>query len=171
MRWRYNSDGKVESNAKLVKWEDDTYTLFIGEEALEVRMQPNSNLQTYERFRDMYYFKQDVPEKVMFKPCSIKSRMHIRRLENVLNPVKTTKVLITSDNPEVEKKRREQEREQHIKDQVKEDVKANLKLEDFFEGDYEQSSEEEEPRRRAKEAEPRKRRKYDEDSSEESSDE
>lgn len=162
MRWRLNSEGKVESNAKLVKWEDGTYTLFIGDEALEVKIQPNSNLQTYERFRDMYYFKQEVPEKIMFKPCSIKNRMHIRRLENALNPIKTTKTANISDNPEVEKKRREQEREQTIKAQERDDVKHNARVDAaFFDGS---ESSEEEPRRRRKSDEPRKRTKFSDES-------
>lgn len=43
----------------------------------------------------------------MFKPCSIGTRMRVRKLENELNPIKTTNLIHLSLDPEKDKKRRE----------------------------------------------------------------
>jgi hypothetical protein len=30
VRWRFNNEKKLESNARLVEWEDGSYTIFVG---------------------------------------------------------------------------------------------------------------------------------------------
>lgn len=48
MRWRYASESgnQRESNARLVQWEDDTWTLHVGNEALEVNLVDSSDKTT-----------------------------------------------------------------------------------------------------------------------------
>jgi len=115
LRWHYNENGKMKSNAKLVKWEDGSFTLFIGNEAFEAAMSPMPHTYSHLRYRDMYLEHQEVPQKVMFKPCSLKQRLYIRKLENSLNPIKTTQVLHSFENFERKKKDLEKEIDEKIK--------------------------------------------------------
>lgn len=135
IRWREN-EGVKESNAKLVKWEDGSYTMFVGGEAFEVTATDNPHTYTYMRHRGMYLKAQETTKKIMFKPCSIKHRLFIRKLENTLNPTKTTQVIHSFNNHEKIKKQLEQQIDQKIKakerqEQTKFDKKAN---EAFLEG-------------------------------------
>lgn len=134
IRWREN-EGKKESNAKLVKWEDGSYTMFIGGEAFEVTITENPHTFSYIRHRGIYIKAQEAAKKIMFKPHSIKHSFFLRNLENSLNPKKTTKVINSFNNHEKIKKQREQQIDQKIRakerqEQNKFDFKAN---EDFLE--------------------------------------
>lgn len=142
IRWREENNVK-QSNSKLVKWEDGSYTMFVGNEAFEVTLTENPHTFSYIRHRGLYLKGKETTKKMMFKPCSIKHRMFIRNLENSLNPTKTTQVFHSLANHEIAKKQLEQQIEQKIKardkqEQHKYEQKAD---EDFF--DY---SEEEEAR-------------------------
>ena len=52
-------NGVKESNAKLVKWEDGSFTMFIGNEAFEVTMTENPHTYSYMRHRGLYLKSQD----------------------------------------------------------------------------------------------------------------
>ncbi|GAX19795.1 RNA polymerase-associated protein LEO1 [Fistulifera solaris] len=45
VRYRYNDDGKRESNTRLVEWEDGSYTLHVGAEAFTVDLMDHAVLQ------------------------------------------------------------------------------------------------------------------------------
>lgn len=152
IRWRYR-ENELESSAKLVKWEDGSYTLFIGEEGFEVNIVNNTHTYSFLRYKDAYVEQQEVPKKIMFKPCSIKSRVNIRRLENQLNPVKTTRLMHTSMNPELDKKRRAQKIDELIKSKEREEqVRASRNLDSGFleEGVMDSDEEEDQLRKRMK---------------------
>lgn len=152
IRWRYAEDGTVQSNAKMVQWEDGSYTLFLGKEAFEVTVGPNRNMDSYMLFRDQYVFQQHVPQKMMFKPFSIKKRMRIQKLENTLNPAKTTKLVVSSVNPEKDKKKREVEIQKQIRAKELETLKRSGEISERFIED-EQSDEEQVNKRQKIEAE------------------
>ena len=125
IRWRSSEEGLSESNARLVRWEDGSYTMHIGTEAFEVNMTDQPFTYTSLRHRDMYFMHNKIQAKMLFTPCSIKNRMYIRKLENTLNPVKTIKVAHTlkSNNSklqvqEMERIRMNQARKQSMKVQM-----------------------------------------------------
>ena len=92
IRWRRNEAGQPESNSRLVRWEDGSYTLFIGNEAFEVDLTDQAYTFNSLRYQDKYFLQNRIGSKMLFKPCSIKNRMYIRQLEINLNPVKTIRV-------------------------------------------------------------------------------
>jgi RNA polymerase-associated protein LEO1 len=144
IRWR-EVEGVKESNAKLVKWEDGSFTMFIGNEAFEVTITENPHTYSYIRHRGLYLKAQEASKKIMFKPCSIKHRLFIRNLENSLNPTKTTQVIHSFNNHESIKKKLEQQIDQKIRakekqEQNKFDKKAD---EEFLEDSEEQFDESE----------------------------
>ncbi|CAG9335480.1 unnamed protein product [Blepharisma stoltei] len=135
IRWRQDENGQMQSNAKLVKWEDGSYTMFIGSDAFEVTQTENPHTYSYLRIKDMYVEQQEASNKLMFKPCSIKHQSHIRKLESTLNPAKTMQVIHSFANHELKKKHLEQQIEMKIRAKEKEDQKkASQELnEDFIE--------------------------------------
>jgi RNA polymerase-associated protein LEO1 len=142
IRWR-EEKGVKESNAKLVKWEDGSYTMFVGNEAFEVTITENHHTFSYVRHRGVYIKGKETVKKMMFKPCSIKHRMFIRNLENSLNPVKTTQVVSSLNNHEKIKKDMEEMGGQKIKALNKsESIKYEQKIDrNFLDDDYEDESE------------------------------
>ena len=144
IRWR-ELEGKKESNAKLVKWEDGSYTMFVGNEAFEVTITENHHTFSYVRHRGIYIKGKETSKKMMFKPCSIKHRMFIRNLENSLNPVKTTQVVSSLNNHEKIKKDMEEMKEQKIKAMIKtESAKYEQKADRRFFDDDDDDDESEE---------------------------
>ena len=144
IRWRDN-EGVKESNAKLVKWEDGSYTMFIGSEAFEVTATENPHTYSYMRHRGMYLKAQETTRKIMFKPCSINHRLFIRNLENSLNPTKTTQVIHSFNNHEKLKKQLEQQIDEKIKAKEKQEQNKYDKRagESFFEDSDQERSESE----------------------------
>ena len=114
-------NGVKESNAKLVKWEDGSFTMFIGNEAFEVTMTENPHTYSYMRHRGLYLKSQEATKKIMFKPCSINHRLFIRNLENSLNPTKTTQVVHSFNNHEKIKKQLELQIDQKIKEKERQE--------------------------------------------------
>lgn len=151
IRWRYGEDGKVESNAKLVQWEDGSFALFIGSEAFEVSIGQNRHMDSYLLFRDQYVYQQAVPHKMMFKPFSIKSHLRNQKLESTLNPAKTTKLVVSSVNPEKDKKKRELEIQEQIRAKEREALRRAEELsERYLEEEEEDASDEEQTHKRQK---------------------
>lgn len=142
IRWREENSVK-QSNAKLVKWEDGSYTMFVGNEAFEVTLTENPHTYSYIRHRGLYLKGRETTKKMMFKPCSIKHRMFIRNLESSLNPTKTTQVFHSLANHETAKKQLEQQIDQKIKarDKLEQHRYEQKADEDFM--DYSEEDEEE----------------------------
>lgn len=110
IRWTTNPEGEPQSNARLVRWEDGSYTMFIGNEAFEVSLTGQSHTYHSLRYKEMFFLHNKVHAKMLFKPCSIKNRIYIRKLENALNPVKTTKVSYSLRSDEYQLQEQENER-------------------------------------------------------------
>lgn len=131
-----------------MQWEDGSYALFIGSEAFEVTIGQNRHMDSYMLFRDQYVYQQAVPQKMMFKPFSIKSHLRNQKLESTLNPTKTTKLVVSSVNPEKDKKKRELEIQEQIRIREREALKREEELsERFLEDD---ASDEEQTTKRQK---------------------
>lgn len=58
VRWRYDNRNQIESNAKLVEWQDGSYTLFVGGEAYDIVGESTSN-ETYYTVQDDVMVQQD----------------------------------------------------------------------------------------------------------------
>jgi len=47
IRWRFNHDNKIETNAKLVKWEDGSYGIYVGEKYYDIEGESTANQMIY----------------------------------------------------------------------------------------------------------------------------
>lgn len=47
VRWRFNNEKKLESNAKLVEWEDGSYTIFVGDKHYDIDGESPANEMLY----------------------------------------------------------------------------------------------------------------------------
>ena len=47
VRWRFTIDNNVESNAKLVKWDDGSYGIYVGEKYYDIAGESPANQMVY----------------------------------------------------------------------------------------------------------------------------
>ena len=80
VRWRVSADGKVESNARLVKWSDGSRTLQVGDEHLDVLQQDlkDVNVFAFARHEDSELMEGcfDLSKRFTFRPTSVRSKAH-----------------------------------------------------------------------------------------------
>jgi RNA polymerase-associated protein LEO1 len=109
IRWRKNKDtGKVESNARFVKWSDGTTRLIIGDETLAVSEATveKDHAYVFARHAGAMQARAHVHSKLVFRPATLDSETH-RRLTRAVDKkhVKSaqTRMHIEVQDPEAAK--------------------------------------------------------------------
>jgi RNA polymerase-associated protein LEO1 len=109
MRWRRNKDtGKIESNARFVKWSDGTTQLVIGDETLAVSEATvnKDHAYVFARHAGAMQARAHVHSKLVFRPATLDSETH-RRLTRAVDKkhVKSaqTRMHIEVQDPEAAK--------------------------------------------------------------------
>lgn len=125
IRWRRGKDGKVESNARLLRWSDGSSTLQVGEEHFEVLPQDVStqNLFAFARHQEGEFMEGcaggDLAQRYSFRPMSLKTSKalaHAKQGSKVNQEKKqTAKKITVLENPMQMNERRVKEEEDRIK--------------------------------------------------------
>ena len=110
VRWRVSADGKVESNARLVKWSDGSRTLQVGDEHLDVLQQDlkDINVFAFARHEDSELMEGcfDLSKRFTFRPTSVRSKAHAlaskekKRLAVKKESAVERKMITLTENPE-----------------------------------------------------------------------
>jgi RNA polymerase-associated protein LEO1 len=82
IRYRLRNDASfsIESNSRLVEWEDGSWTLVIGNEHFRV-FERDENVAIFDRQQDMYISIEQVEKQLNVIPGSLDSRTHKRVVE------------------------------------------------------------------------------------------
>jgi len=118
IRWRYKKDKKgkivydengrplMESNARLVEWEDGTSSIFVGKEPFRVSSRPESIQLFEDRSKNVKVFQSMINEQLTVMPLGLGSETHKRLKNSQINKVKPNrKVQLQLHGPEAERKR------------------------------------------------------------------
>jgi hypothetical protein len=47
VRWRFNHENKIETNGKLVKWDDGSYGIYVGDKYYDIEGESPANQMVY----------------------------------------------------------------------------------------------------------------------------
>ena len=72
---RTNSDGQIESNARLVEWEDGSWTMHVGSESFKV-MERDEEVFIYTKHPDAMVLDGVLKKQLIITPSSLDSRTH-----------------------------------------------------------------------------------------------
>jgi Leo1-like protein len=68
VKYCLNHGFQVESNAKIVKWSDGTYSLAIGEEFFDMNIESLSKRQCFAKHDNISLYKGTVERRIIVKP-------------------------------------------------------------------------------------------------------
>lgn len=88
IRWRQGAEGTPESNARVVEWEDGTYSLMVGDEAFSMSVHPikgDNHLYVNHTSAGGAFLQGQgiITNKATFAPTGVDSRIH-RRLSRAI---------------------------------------------------------------------------------------
>mmetsp|Transcript_15166 Transcript_15166/g.14761 ORF Transcript_15166/g.14761 Transcript_15166/m.14761 type:complete len:155 (-) Transcript_15166:215-679(-) len=74
---------KIESNAKIIKWSNGSYSLAIGEEMFDIQMEPINKTYCFSQFESFSLLKEKVENKMTVKPNFNSTSNHRRFIKRI----------------------------------------------------------------------------------------
>lgn len=154
MRWRNHPTLEKESNTRLVKWSDGSFSLMIGDELFEANVNDVSKSQftllQYHQTQGCFQTSTKFKKSMSFRPHSTSSSTHkklTRAIAKKHAKIDKTKTLITKEDPDKARSELEKRVNENIKAQRKREAKERALLERTM-GDGEYDSDQEDSYRR-----------------------
>ncbi|EGD81562.1 hypothetical protein PTSG_02277 [Salpingoeca rosetta] len=149
IRWRRNDDGAMESNARLVRWNDNSMSLILGDEVHDVVLTdlgaggPVQQLLQTREDGSGYEARAPFEQRLTFKAATLSGRTQQRLMHSVKThsrAVRRTKTTVVSENPEKAKQKAIKEEQEAIRQRNRElrrrkKAKTSLTVKDL-EGEY-----------------------------------
>jgi len=131
-----NGELQKESNAKVVKWEDGSMHLILGNEMLDLTLQDlgSEHLFLYVKQRKFLQCQAQLKSKMNIRPTSLNSRLHQKLTLNMAEKSQKNikvKLVATTVDPEVEKAQREKEEEDRIRYHMKMEAEQRNKAQKY----------------------------------------
>lgn len=144
IRWRNHPTLEKQSNTRLVKWSDGSFSLMIGDELFEANVNDVSksqfNLLQYHQAQGCFQTITKFKKSMSFRPHSTSSSTHkklTRAIAKKHAKIDKTKTLITKEDPDKIRSELEKRVNENLKAQRKREAKERALLERTMgEGEY-----------------------------------
>lgn len=136
IRWRNHPTLEKQSNTRLVKWSDGSFSLMIGDELFEANVNDVSksqfNLLQYHQAQGCFQTSTKFKKSMSFRPHSTSSVTHkklTRAIAKKHAKIDKTKTLITKEDPDKARSELEKRVNENLKAQRKREAKERALLE------------------------------------------